>query len=445
MRKIRPIVVLLLLALLVPFAAQARVAAQDQPMIETLAGGGFGGGSNPQSNFNPYVPATRLSPFGYIYEPLVITNGINCEQVPWLATEWTWSDPQTLVFTIRDGVTWSDGTPFTAADVEFTFDMLYNHRPLDERGLWRYLTDVTAAPPQVTFSFKEPGAYLFNPLVETHIVAKHIWETVEDPVTFTNDQPVGTGPFLLQELQRPAARPWSATRTTGRPRRSGSRSSPSPSPSEGQIDQLQMAEGELRLERDVHAGHRGDLRRQGPGAQPLLVPAGRLDQPLPQPDQGAVRRRRVPQGHRPRHRPQRDRPEGAVRLRQRRQPDRAQHPRHGPVLRPEHPRQGHHPLRRGHRRADLLPTPATPRTATASCSARTASRSSSPSSSRPVERLDPGRPDHPGEPGGRRHHDGRPDRSPRRSSSPTAGPATSTPPSASSAAPATCTATSSTP
>src|SRR5690606_32519463 len=44
------------------------------------------------------------------------------EPLPRLATEWEWTDDQTLVCTLRDDVTFSDGTPFTAEDVKATFD-----------------------------------------------------------------------------------------------------------------------------------------------------------------------------------------------------------------------------------------------------------------------------------------------------------------------------------
>src|SRR5204863_1275751 len=45
--------------------------------------------------------------------------------VPELATSWTWSeDGKTLTFALRQGVTWHDGRPFTAADVKCTWELL---------------------------------------------------------------------------------------------------------------------------------------------------------------------------------------------------------------------------------------------------------------------------------------------------------------------------------
>ena len=60
--------------------------------------------------------------------PSLVFNVINGETVPWLATRWEFSaDAKTLTFTIREGVKWSDGTPFTAKDVAI-------HLPSDERA-----------------------------------------------------------------------------------------------------------------------------------------------------------------------------------------------------------------------------------------------------------------------------------------------------------------------
>ena len=75
---------------------------------------------------------------------------------PGLATAYSWVDTQTLTFTMRDGVVWSDGTPLTAADVAFTFNMLKQFPALDQTGVWVFLTGVTADATTVTFTFNQP-------------------------------------------------------------------------------------------------------------------------------------------------------------------------------------------------------------------------------------------------------------------------------------------------
>lgn len=202
MRKIRPVLVLMLLALVVPIVLHRPTSAQEPTLIDRLNVGTFGGGAAAQSNFNPYGLNALAGTGDWLYEPLMVINSYNCQAVPWLATEAVWTDPQNLNLTIRDGVTWSDGTPFTADDVVFTFKMLQSFPAIDTEGVWGFLSDVVANGNVVTFSFLEPSGSVFNKLVGRKIVAKHLWEGVEDPVTFTNDQPIGTGPYTLASFNR---------------------------------------------------------------------------------------------------------------------------------------------------------------------------------------------------------------------------------------------------
>ena len=60
------------------------------------------------------------------YEPLLVFNIMQPTQapIPGLATSYAWSNGgKTLTFTIRSGVKCSDGTPITASDVAFTFNL----------------------------------------------------------------------------------------------------------------------------------------------------------------------------------------------------------------------------------------------------------------------------------------------------------------------------------
>ena len=70
-------------------------------------------------DFNPFVQssaATLLGATTLIYEPLLQFNAIKPGSVyNWLATGYTWSNGgKTITFTIRPGVKWSNGTPFTS-------------------------------------------------------------------------------------------------------------------------------------------------------------------------------------------------------------------------------------------------------------------------------------------------------------------------------------------
>lgn len=175
------------------------MAAQDGGMIESLNLGGIGGGSNPQINFNPYSP-NSLAGNAYMFETLYIVNDFSCEEHPWLAESYEWRDDLTLAFTIREGVTWHDGETFGADDVAFTFNLLNEYPALDTSGAWTYLEGVTAEENTVVFTFSEIAIPEFHRIVEVSIVPEHQWSTVEDPLSYLNEEPVGTGPFIFENF-----------------------------------------------------------------------------------------------------------------------------------------------------------------------------------------------------------------------------------------------------
>lgn len=171
--------------------------------VSYLNFGDFGGGAAPKPNYNPYLDATKLAATTYLFEPLMVTEGYSCEQIPWLGTDYTWTDPKTLVFKTRQGVKWNDGEPFTAADVAFSFNLLKKYSVLDTQGVWQTgLSSVTATGDnEVTLSFSTPGASAFSTVSAVQVVPEHVWSKVKDPTTFTNaENPVGTGPMTVKSM-----------------------------------------------------------------------------------------------------------------------------------------------------------------------------------------------------------------------------------------------------
>ena len=103
---------------------------------------------------------------------------------------------KTLEIITRSGVFWSDGQRFTAKDVSFTYNLIKKYPALDSGDLWNYLDRVDAINDSVVeFGFKRVYVPGFHDIVNRSIVPKHIWEELNDPVKFSNPNPVGTGPF----------------------------------------------------------------------------------------------------------------------------------------------------------------------------------------------------------------------------------------------------------
>jgi peptide/nickel transport system substrate-binding protein len=155
-----------------------------------------------QRNFNPFNANPLPLTVNGVYEPLMLYTYAQGKLLPWLATDYKWSaDNKTLTLTLRDGVKWSDGQPFTAADVAYTFNLLKSTPGLQGPGLQAvagdkaYVDSVSATDDKtVVFNFKTVYTVGLFDIIQQNIVPEHIWKSISDPVKDTNDNPVGTGP-----------------------------------------------------------------------------------------------------------------------------------------------------------------------------------------------------------------------------------------------------------
>ncbi len=160
-------------------------------------------------NFNPLGPAGGsvrwLAQFG-MYEQLFVWNVLTNTAIPWLATSWGFNEDSTvLTFVLREGITWSDGEEFNADDVVFTWKLLQGNDSLAGNGgrvaLQNIYDIVKVDDYTVQFLYHTVNTTSVYEVGGQVIVPEHIWKDVEDPVTFTNEEPVGTGPWLLDRFE----------------------------------------------------------------------------------------------------------------------------------------------------------------------------------------------------------------------------------------------------
>ncbi len=157
-----------------------------------------------QAGFNPYNGHPNAGVLGLVYETLYFVNINGGAFTPMLATDYKWNSDNTQVtFTTRQNVKWSDGKPFTADDVAFTFNLMKQYPAADSNGVWSYLKDVTAPDANtVVMTFQKAYPPVLVTLAgHVYIVPKHIFASVGDPTKYLTDKPIGTGPFTLSKYQ----------------------------------------------------------------------------------------------------------------------------------------------------------------------------------------------------------------------------------------------------
>jgi len=152
---------------------------------------------------NPTGPQQRMRDFAY--EPLWIDNIWHPDQdVPALATSFDIADDlMSVTYHLRPDTKWSDGTPFTADDVVFTFDYAKAHPdyPMGidvysaEAGTGNVVSAEKVDDLTVRFNLHEPDSLARYGLGGIYPLPRHIWSSVEDPKNFANLDPVATGPW----------------------------------------------------------------------------------------------------------------------------------------------------------------------------------------------------------------------------------------------------------
>ncbi|MCO5226600.1 MAG: ABC transporter substrate-binding protein, partial [Thermomicrobiales bacterium] len=176
------------------------VFAQDQDG-EVIEGGTFQMGIADISSLNPFVSNSQQDSLilNLLY-PAMGTLDENSNRLPLLAESWeTSEDGMTNTFHLREGFLWEDGVPVTAHDVKFTCDLEIAEKFSFKTAVLAPVESIEA-PDDYTVVFNMARAvatFNYDVAFWFRIMPKHIWENIEDPKSYTNDQPIGSGAFRL--------------------------------------------------------------------------------------------------------------------------------------------------------------------------------------------------------------------------------------------------------
>jgi peptide/nickel transport system substrate-binding protein len=197
--------------------APAKGAFASQIDTSNMKKGGtlIEGRSTDIQTFNPVLQKDTSSGRvnGLIYDPVLSVDPDTVQPVGILASKWEVSpDSKTYTFTLKQGVKWHDGQPFSADDVKFSYDLYMNKDTGTARAgeLNDRVASVTVKDPQtIVFTLKDVSApFLTNNMVYG-IVPKHILDGVAPKDIKTNPlstgdpkATIGTGPFKFKEYKQ---------------------------------------------------------------------------------------------------------------------------------------------------------------------------------------------------------------------------------------------------
>jgi peptide/nickel transport system substrate-binding protein len=169
------------------------------------------------TSYNRYVPAGVSAATDFLtlltHARLVRVNRVTDDLEPWLAEKWTQSpDGLAYTLTLRPGVAFSDGAPFTSADVLFSFRAAYDpdlHSPLREGLLVQGKPLDVTAPDPLTVIIRFPGPFApgLRLLDNMPILPRHKLEAALNARRLDDEwtpaKPLtdiaGLGPFVLAE------------------------------------------------------------------------------------------------------------------------------------------------------------------------------------------------------------------------------------------------------
>ncbi|MEC0241892.1 ABC transporter substrate-binding protein [Paenibacillus dokdonensis] len=193
-----------------PAAEPAKGDAKETPRNETLYINGLQWGAPTNFNLlsgNPAFPINYGNSRELIYETLFMINELDGALEPLLGSKYEWKD-DTLHIELNKDAKWSDGQPFTADDVVYTYQLGKKY-DINWSSYWTYISDVTAdGANAVNIKLNKDNPNKLTVLDSIELIPmlpKHIWEEIEkksnNDLTAirkeVNADPVGTGPYKM--------------------------------------------------------------------------------------------------------------------------------------------------------------------------------------------------------------------------------------------------------
>jgi len=210
MKKLRSVLLMSLVAIMALGTLVPTIVAQDEEVLNILYW-------QAASTLNTFLSGGTKDqdPAALVLEPLAgyDQDGVLfprlAAEIPTVENGGISEDLTQITWTLKEGVLWSDGTPFTAEDVVFSADYCMNpDTGCSWISLFAGVEEVEAVDDlTVTITFDSPTAYPYTPFVGvlSPVIQKAQFEGCEganaQSCTEQNFAPIGTGPFIVEEFR----------------------------------------------------------------------------------------------------------------------------------------------------------------------------------------------------------------------------------------------------
>ena len=158
-------------------------------------------------SFDPTVGPSAVNPtIQAIYRSVFdqyIGQKPNLAFEPGLLTAWGWNDDKTKIWMdVRPGVTWHDGSPFTPADIVWSFERAGKKEtgnPIE--FVWSTLGNFKVDGQRVTADMKQfdPTIFKWMAFLTAYVLPKDYFEKVG--AEGFEKKPIGTGPYMVDAYQ----------------------------------------------------------------------------------------------------------------------------------------------------------------------------------------------------------------------------------------------------
>lgn len=160
--------------------------------------------SNP-ARLNPLIATDSASASisGFLFNALVKYDESGQKIIGDLAESYRFITPTIIEFKLRRGVLWHDGKPFTASDVRFTYELIKSPKTITPYASdFRVIKNVTVIDDYTLRVVYEKPYFKALEVWMMGIVPEHVLKNEKDIMgSKFNTHPIGTGPYILKQLE----------------------------------------------------------------------------------------------------------------------------------------------------------------------------------------------------------------------------------------------------